>query len=129
MNPLMQLSILYQIRDQLLEEIAKLSMKIEPDGDFCDQGQAVQEKSKILALRKVKQNRLEEVERAIKRIEVGKYGICENCGNSIDPDRLEVKPETPRCIQCEKKASGHAPLMAMAAHSKTLVATSARVYS
>src|SRR5258706_13615474 len=44
-----------------------------------------------------------EVRKSLARIKVGKYGICENCGNMIDTDRLMVYPQALRCVNCEKK--------------------------
>jgi len=41
--------------------------------------------------------------RALTRIKIGKYGICEKCGNLIDTDRLMVMPEATLCVNCERK--------------------------
>jgi DnaK suppressor protein len=41
--------------------------------------------------------------KALTRMKLGKYGICENCGKMIDTDRLAVRPETTVCIDCEKE--------------------------
>jgi RNA polymerase-binding protein DksA len=93
------------IRDYLYDEIAHLTVAIEASGDFCDRGQASQEKSKNLALQRVLRERLVDVESAIKRAIDGTYGTCTDCGMQIPLERLEAKPETPRCIECEIKAS------------------------
>ena len=42
---------------------------------------------------------LEEVEQAIERIRVGTYGICQQCGRTIDAERLQVVPYAARCIE------------------------------
>jgi DnaK suppressor protein len=44
-----------------------------------------------------------QVRKALSRIKIGKYGMCENCGKMIDTDRLVVMPETTLCVDCEKK--------------------------
>lgn len=41
--------------------------------------------------------------KALARIKIGKYGICESCGNMIDTDRLMVYPEATLCVNCQKK--------------------------
>jgi RNA polymerase-binding transcription factor DksA len=41
--------------------------------------------------------------RALARIRIGKYGICEVCGRMIDTDRLMIYPEATKCINCERK--------------------------
>jgi DnaK suppressor protein len=43
-----------------------------------------------------------QVRKALSRIKIGSYGICERCGNMIDTDRLMVMPETTLCVNCEK---------------------------
>ncbi|CAN5278230.1 hypothetical protein BH10PAT1_BH10PAT1_6990 [soil metagenome] len=55
------------------------------------------------ALRGELDKRTIQVRKALTRIKVGKYGICENCGKMIDTDRLMVYPEATRCVDCEKK--------------------------
>jgi len=37
---------------------------------------------------------------ALKRIENGVYGICDNCGKSIGIGRLKAMPEAARCLDC-----------------------------
>lgn len=44
-----------------------------------------------------------ELRKALTRIKIGKYGICESCGKMIDTDRLAVKPEATICIKCERE--------------------------
>lgn len=42
--------------------------------------------------------------KALTRINIGKYGICEKCGNMIDTDRLAARPEATTCIKCSKES-------------------------
>jgi len=44
-----------------------------------------------------------QIRKALTRLKIGKYGICEKCGNMIDTDRLAVGPETTICLRCEKE--------------------------
>lgn len=55
------------------------------------------------AIRAELDKRIIQIRKAMTRVKVGKYGICENCGNMIDTDRLMVYPEATRCVSCEKK--------------------------
>ena len=43
--------------------------------------------------------RLREVEDALVRLDNGKYGTCVTCGRPIPPERLELVPETPYCVE------------------------------
>ncbi|MCX6726325.1 MAG: TraR/DksA C4-type zinc finger protein [Candidatus Shapirobacteria bacterium] len=45
-----------------------------------------------------------QLRKALTRMKIGKYGICEKCGKMIDTDRLAAKPETTMCIDCMKEA-------------------------
>jgi RNA polymerase-binding protein DksA len=47
---------------------------------------------------------LANVESALKRIEAGTYGVCENCGRPIDVERLEAMPWVTLCIDCKREA-------------------------
>ncbi len=38
---------------------------------------------------------------AMKRIEEGSYGICEDCGKPISEKRLQVAPAATLCIECK----------------------------
>lgn len=46
---------------------------------------------------------LVQVRKALTRLKLGKYGVCEKCGKMIDTERLAVSPETTVCISCEKE--------------------------
>lgn len=70
-----------------------------PDTEAEEQfGHAMTSAMKEQLDRKIVQTR-----KALTRIKIGKYGICENCGKMIDTDRLIAYPEATRCIDCEKK--------------------------
>jgi len=45
-----------------------------------------------------------QVEEAINRMDLGTYGRCPNCGNSIHPLRLEAVPWARFCIDCQELA-------------------------
>jgi RNA polymerase-binding transcription factor len=47
-----------------------------------------------------KRQELEAIEEALLRLENGAYGLCEVCGQPIEPRRLEIMPEAPLCRNC-----------------------------
>lgn len=57
----------------------------------------------VSAIKKALDRSIIQIRKAVSRIKIGKYGICENCGKMIDTDRLMVMPETTVCVDCEKK--------------------------
>lgn len=54
------------------------------------------------AMKRELDRRMIQTRRALARIKIGKYGICEVCGKMIDTDRLMIYPEATKCINCEK---------------------------
>ncbi len=46
---------------------------------------------------------LARVEEALVRIREGSFGECINCGNELNPKRLEAVPWARYCIQCQEK--------------------------
>lgn len=44
-------------------------------------------------------SRIMELEAALKRLDEGRYGTCEVCGNRIADGRLEARPWTRFCIE------------------------------
>ncbi len=45
---------------------------------------------------------LDKIEKALRKIEDGSFGTCEECGEEISLKRLEARPETNLCIRCKE---------------------------
>lgn len=58
---------------------------------------------RIEALKLEMAKNLARIRKALTKIKIGKYGICEKCGRMIDTDRLAVMPTAEFCLACEKK--------------------------
>jgi|SRR3989344_3390323 len=58
---------------------------------------------RVNALKRTIDRTIIQVRKAMTRIKIGKYGICERCGKFIDTDRLMIMPETTLCVDCERK--------------------------
>lgn len=59
--------------------------------------------ARVEAMKAEMERKIVQVRKALSRIKIGAYGICENCGKMIDTDRLVVSPESTFCIDCERK--------------------------
>lgn len=46
---------------------------------------------------------LAQTRKALAKIKIGKYGICESCGKPIETGRLAAMPEATLCVACEQK--------------------------
>lgn len=60
--------------------------------------------ARVEAMHREIDKRIVQMRKALARVKIGSYGICENCGKMIDTDRLVIFPEVTLCISCEKKA-------------------------
>lgn len=47
---------------------------------------------------------LDSIVQALKRIEDGTYGLCEDCRKTINPKRLQALPYVATCIECQRVA-------------------------
>ncbi len=77
----------------------ELKSEHEATGDEADL--AVYEREKNLALAQHLEQKIEEIDHVLQNSKKGKYGVCERCGNAIDPARLTAMPETTLCIKCK----------------------------
>lgn len=46
--------------------------------------------------------RLQRINKALEKINKGKYGVCAECKKDINPNRLELYPEARHCMKCHK---------------------------
>ena len=57
-----------------------------------------------LQLAEVEKRELERIERALERMQEGKFGSCEDCGTTIPMARIRALPYATRCIACQRNA-------------------------
>jgi RNA polymerase-binding protein DksA len=94
------------MRQEIVVEIEHLHIDLrnmaEPSADEADVD--AYEREKTWALVQRLKRKLESVDHALRLAKNGTYGICETCGNRIDPARLEILPETALCLECQRQA-------------------------
>jgi RNA polymerase-binding transcription factor DksA len=66
------------------------------------------ERETISAILDMKARMMREVQEAIRRVDAGRYGTCEDCEQAIPPARLRALPFTPRCRDCQQVAESSA---------------------
>jgi DnaK suppressor protein len=86
--------------DQLAQQ-AQLAAH-EYGRDEGDRARSAHEKE--LLSRQVAQmrSRLNLIERALSKVNDGSYGQCSNCGDDINPKRLEAIAWTSYCVTCQE---------------------------
>jgi len=84
-----------------------------PFGKREEEATETLELEKRLVLEKRISEQLTDVEHALHKFEEGTYGLCDNCGQRIDPARLEALPQASLCMKCKaqqaKNAKGKSP--------------------
>jgi RNA polymerase-binding protein DksA len=73
------------------------------DEEYADAGSFTFEREKELSIGNNIRDLLEKVGHALDRIERGTYGLCENCGDPINKDRLLALPYSSLCIRCKQR--------------------------
>jgi len=64
---------------------------------------AMQQQQMAVHLRQRLELQRTQIRTALERWENGVYGICVLCKNPITEARLDIMPESPLCIDCQKK--------------------------
>jgi DnaK suppressor protein len=90
----------------LKEEADALAAEMEPgESEFGEEGgeggNLSIERELDLVLSAQAKAAVEEIERALAKIEAGTYGLCEKCGREIPKARLRVLPHAPLCVACK----------------------------
>ena len=110
-----------EIRDQLQKEKAETLVNMERlrDGMTYDletspeEGDPdIWEREKTASLLLSLEAKLKEIERVLRLTERGDYGLCERCGQIIDPARLKVMPTTTLCLKCRQEIERSASRLA-----------------
>jgi len=92
---------LEETREQLEVQLHDLGVEGESgivDENFADSAAVSAEQGEAQALASRLREQLDDVERALTRLDEGTYGACEVCGNPIGEPRLEAMPATRFCI-------------------------------
>ncbi|CCG94979.1 TraR/DksA family transcriptional regulator [Marinobacter nauticus] len=68
--------------------------------DFEEQASQTQNDEVVDSLEAETRSELQQIDHALERIDQGVGNECEQCGNDIDPRRLQVLPYTTVCVDC-----------------------------
>jgi len=107
-------SRLEQERKRLTEELEHLKASNYPAGDRGGSwfGKRDEQANEAAELRKQQSSEerlkdlLAKAEHALHKFDEGNYGLCDNCGQSIEPARLEALPHANLCLNCKAFQEG-----------------------
>ena len=94
-------------RARLLEEIEQFRITGRDNLGYgnhqADDATDAFEQAKELSLLQNSERVLAQVDAALARFEEGVYGVCERCGQQIDPARLKALPYATLCMNCQQR--------------------------
>ncbi len=104
--------LLINLREKLIRE-AKEEIKKFKGGEkkqivesvMDDADLSVIDLSEDISLKQLSAHRetLIKIDEALRKLEEGTYGLCEECGEEISVERLKIIPFATHCIECQEK--------------------------
>jgi DnaK suppressor protein len=100
-----------KLNKQLLEEKAKIEaemkkLKVFDMGDDTDHGEEEADETEEFLTNEnislVLKKRLENIDKALEKIDNGVYGYCEKCKKEILMGLLKIDPESRLCADCKR---------------------------
>jgi len=113
--PATLLSPVAQFLEARLHVLKKRKKEIGKEDPFADTARTVDNAAsdieadeqfghaRTTAINKEIGKRIIQIRKALTRVKLGKYGICEECGQMIDTDRLIIYPEATLCAKDARK--------------------------
>jgi DnaK suppressor protein len=71
--------------------------------DPTDRASLESDRNFLLRIRDRERKLLLKIQEALKRIDEGTFGICQECGQEISESRLKARPVATLCVECKRK--------------------------
>lgn len=97
-------NLLTQRIQELRSEAGKTVEDMDEDENFpdpTDRASLESNRDSILRIRDRERKLIFKIQEALRRLDDGEYGICEECGGKIGMERLKARPVTTLCIECK----------------------------
>ncbi len=102
-------SLWNELRIELFNELGEgLHTQYDIPQDIGERGILTLLEDTGLAVIDIRRQQLTQIEETLIKYENGSYGVCDDCGNEIDEDRLRVAPYSTCCVGCQEKREGPA---------------------
>lgn len=97
-------------RAELTQRLARLASdrrrELDPlSADADDQAIQRENDEVIDSIAAATQGELQAIDAALRRLDEGRYGVCEICRNPIEPSRLRALPQTTECQHCASESA------------------------
>ena len=107
----MQADVNSELRQRLEQKKEELSRRLEritanlrrgTETDSKERAKQFEDNEVVDALGNEARIEVAKISAALRRIDSGDYGACTECGDAIDPERLEAYPYAEECIECAR---------------------------
>ena len=71
--------------------------------DIADEATRTYNRQVMLNLSEQERSQLSRVDEALEKLEDGRYGVCDECGDRIPVKRLKIVPFAKFCVTCKSK--------------------------
>jgi len=92
----------YELTLSEISELQRDRLTDSAGDDQADTGTKTFEREQEISLANSILERVNQVERALERLDEGGYGWCERCGNPIPVERLAAFPSATLCVTCKQ---------------------------
>ncbi|MCX5681685.1 MAG: TraR/DksA C4-type zinc finger protein [Candidatus Omnitrophica bacterium] len=108
-------TILSELKEKIVSDIKQIAEHASPSersdsGDvsghvmhLADVATDMYDREFSLGLASNDRELLQKIEKALKRIDAGTFGLCDQCQGSISQARLEALPYVDLCLKCQEK--------------------------
>ncbi len=93
--------LVHQLNELGANETGELRAGLNQGDGFSDAPAIMAERTERLGLIRAIKKRLDSVDRALSRVEIGQYGSCIRCEQQIGAARLKFRPESVYCVTCK----------------------------
>ncbi|MCZ6794252.1 MAG: TraR/DksA family transcriptional regulator [Planctomycetota bacterium] len=95
-----------QISNHMQTELSELEAAPERShsGDLEEIASETDGTDSLCEIMDIEASQIGQIETALKKIDEGTYGICEDCGSEISSERIKALPFASQCIDCKRKA-------------------------
>jgi len=100
--------LLLRRRDEILASVRREPEALQASlqtPDAVEFAVKTAEQDVMAATADIRNQMLREIERALRRVAGGTYGVCEGCSEPINPNRLKAIPWARYCVPCQEMRS------------------------
>jgi DnaK suppressor protein len=89
------------VLDAELRGLFEASRSSNADDEHDPEGSTIAfERAQLTAVLEATRRQVAELDHALRRLDAGTYGTCEQCGRPIPAERLAARPSARTCVGC-----------------------------